>query len=69
LVRSLIVPYCKNCGRKLREEAEECPDCGAKKIIKEGKEGEKNYTGIIVPYCKNCGRKLREEAEECPDCD
>ncbi|WGI17032.1 zinc-ribbon domain-containing protein [Methanonatronarchaeum sp. AMET-Sl] len=64
----MIVPYCKKCGRKLKEEAEECPECGSKKTIENEKQVKKS-TGIIVPYCTNCGKKLREEAEECPECE
>ena len=49
------MPYCRNCGVQLPEDAQYCTNCGVQLPEK-------------TQYCTNCGVQLPEKANYCPKC-
>lgn len=47
--------YCKNCGQKLDDSANICPNCGTP-------------TPNKTVYCRNCGKEMNPNAAFCENC-
>ena len=55
--------YCSNCGTKLQEGFEFCPECGQAASNKPSS----TYTGKFKT-CRNCGEQMPEDAFYCLSC-
>ena len=75
-----IMPYCKNCGNLLRENAKFCDNCGNaldnnqektcdnhNKADENVNERKQEWAGKIVK-CPNCGEILKSFTARCPSC-
>ena len=55
--------YCSNCGTKLQEGFEFCPECGQAVSNKSSS----TYNGNFKT-CRNCGEQMPEDAFYCLSC-
>ena len=58
--------YCSNCGKKLEDDYEYCPECGVKIILSYGI-GNTCFPAR-VKRCKKCGAEMPEDAFYCLNC-
>lgn len=58
-----MMAYCSNCGTKLQEVFEFCPECGQAVSNKSSS----TYTGKFKT-CRNCGEQMPEDAFYCLGC-
>lgn len=54
---------CPECGRKISEKAERCPNCGCPV---EREQVQKQNQSVIV--CPECGQQISESVGHCPNC-
>lgn len=58
--------YCKNCGKKIEDDAIFCKHCGAK--VKSGDSKIKEVVDGEIHRCPNCGKELDAFVPICPSC-
>ena len=52
--------FCGECGTKINQDMEYCPNCGARIEIE--------TTENDIQYCGNCGAQIKSSMEYCPNC-
>lgn len=58
--------YCINCGDRINEDAELCPNCGVTQTTPLEEDGADRPAD--EKYCFECGKLIKREAELCPEC-
>lgn len=58
--------YCINCGNKLEDGYEFCPECGVK--VDQVLGVNTGYHNIIYKRCSSCGAEMPEDAFYCLNC-
>lgn len=61
------MPYCTNCGRKIEDGYDFCPECGAK-IVTEMKSPTASMDNEEMKICPKCGEKMPKDAFYCFNC-
>lgn len=65
-----MLSNCPDCGIKLKEKSDYCPNCGSELIVKEQKQVVENKPeeSKQESSCINCGKKSSTEYKFCPHC-